>query len=162
MKPISSRPAEACDRNVPGHWEGDLLIGQKMTAAIGTLVERTTRYVILVHLPYGYKAPQLRDAVIAACAQIPPALRKTLTWDQGREMAMHHQIETATGTQIFSAIRTHPGNDPPTKTPTGCPVSTSPNTPTCHSIPPMTSKQSPKNSTSDHASSSVIAHPKRS
>jgi IS30 family transposase len=101
MKPISQRPAEACDRNVPGHWEGDLLIGQKMTAAIGTLVERATRYVILVHLPYGYKAPQLRDAVIAACAQIPPALRKTLTWDQGREMAMHQQIETATGTQIF-------------------------------------------------------------
>jgi transposase, IS30 family len=72
-----------------------------MTAAIGTLVERATRYVVLVHLPDGDKAPQLRDAVIAACAQIPLALRKTLTWDQGREMAMHQQIETATGTQIF-------------------------------------------------------------
>ncbi|MCA1836196.1 MAG: IS30 family transposase [Actinobacteria bacterium] len=119
MKPISSRPAQACDRSVPGHWEGDLLIGQKMTAAIGTLVERSTRYVLLVHLPYGYQAPQLADAVIAACAQIPPALPKTLTWDQGREMAMHQQIETRPEPRSFAAIRTHPGNDPPTKTPTG-------------------------------------------
>ena len=67
----------------PATGKGGLLIGQKMTAAIGTLVERTTRYVILVHLPYGYKAPQLRDAMIAACAQIPPSLRKTLTESPG-------------------------------------------------------------------------------
>jgi IS30 family transposase len=62
-----------------------LIIGKKMTAAIATLVERTSRYLILVHLPAGYKAPQLRDALIEQFGQIPPAMRKTLTWDQGRE-----------------------------------------------------------------------------
>jgi IS30 family transposase len=101
MRLIDQRPLEVLDRSRPGHWEGDLLIGQKMTAAIGTLVERTSRYVLLVHLPNGYKAPQVRDALIDHCAQIPPPLRKTLTWDQGREMAMHEQIEQATGLRIF-------------------------------------------------------------
>jgi len=72
-----------------------------MTAAIATLVERTSRYPILVHLPAGYTAPQLRDALIEQFGQIPPAMRKMLTWDQGREMARHEQIETATGLEIF-------------------------------------------------------------
>ena len=72
-----------------------------MTAAIGTLVERTSRYVMLVHLPAGYKAPQMRDALVAASARLPPSLRKTLTWDQGREMAMHEQTEAATGWRIY-------------------------------------------------------------
>ena len=81
--------------------EGDLIIGKKMTAAIATLVERTSRYLILVHLPAGYKAPQLRDALIEQFGQIPPAMRKTLTWDQGREMARHAQTEAAIGTMIY-------------------------------------------------------------
>lgn len=101
MRLIQHRPAEVRDRTIPGHWEGDLLVGAKMTAAIGTLVERGSRYVLLVHLPAGYKAPQMRDALIAASTHIPPALRKTLTWDQGREMAMHEQTEAATGWRIY-------------------------------------------------------------
>jgi IS30 family transposase len=101
MKLLDQRPLEVRDRAVPGHWEGDLIIGRQMGSAIGTLVERTTRYLVLIHLPHGYKAPQLRDAMIDHCAQIPPALRKTLTWDQGREMALHEQIEAGTGLEIF-------------------------------------------------------------
>ncbi len=101
MRLIRHRPAEVRDRTIAGHWEGDLVVGAKMTAAIGTLVERTSRYVMLVHLPAGYKAPQMRDALVAASARLPPSLRKTLTWDQGREMAMHEQTEAATGWRIY-------------------------------------------------------------
>jgi transposase, IS30 family len=101
MRPIAQRPATVLNRQEPGHWEGDLIIGKKMTAAIATLVERTSRYLILVHLPAGYKAPQLRDALIEQFGQIPPAMRKTLTWDQGREMARHAQTEAAIGTMIY-------------------------------------------------------------
>jgi IS30 family transposase len=105
MRLLAQRPAEVTERRVPGHWEGDLIIGKYGPAsgpsAIGTLVERTSRYLVLVHLPHGYKAPQMREALIAACASIPPAVRKTLTWDQGREMAMHEQTEAATGWRIF-------------------------------------------------------------
>jgi IS30 family transposase len=101
MRPIARRPAHVLDRVEPGHWEGDLVIGKKMTAAIGTLVERTSRFVILIHLPCGYKAPQLRDALIEQYTHIPAALRRTLTWDQGREMARHEETEAATGTTIY-------------------------------------------------------------
>jgi IS30 family transposase len=101
VRPIAQRPGTVLNRQEPGHWEGDLIIGKKMTAAIATLVERTSRYLILVHLPAGYKAPQLRDALIKQFGQIPPAMRKTLTWDQGREMARHAQTEAAIGTMIY-------------------------------------------------------------
>jgi IS30 family transposase len=95
------RLASVLDRIERGRSEGDLIIGKKMTGAIGTLVERTSRYLILIHLPFGYKAPQLRDALIEQYGLIPPALRKTLTWDQGREMAAHEQAEAALGTKIY-------------------------------------------------------------
>ncbi len=101
MRRLALRPASVLDRVEPGHWEGDLIIGKKMTAAIATLVERTSRYLILVHLPCGYKAPQLRDALIEQYGLIAPELRKTLTWDQGREMAAHEQTEAALGTKIY-------------------------------------------------------------
>jgi IS30 family transposase len=105
MKLLDQRPAEVTERWVPGHWEGDLIIGQYGSAAgpsaIATLVERVTRYLVLVHLPDGYKAPQLRDALIAQTRIIPPAWRKTLTWDQGREMSMHEQTAAATGFGIY-------------------------------------------------------------
>jgi IS30 family transposase len=81
------------------------LIDKKMTAAVGTLVERTSRYLILIHLRDGYKAPQLRDALIEQYGRIPLAMRKTLAWDQGREMARHEQTETATGTRIYFCDR---------------------------------------------------------
>jgi len=83
---ISDRPAEADDRAVPGHWEGDLIIGKRNLAAIGTLVERTTGYTMLMHLPDGYKAEQVRDALAAKIQTLPAHLRASLTWDQGPEM----------------------------------------------------------------------------
>jgi IS30 family transposase len=101
MALLAQRPIEVNDRATPGHWEGDLIIGQGQGSAIGTLVERNTRYVMLIHLPQGWKAPQLRDAFIAQTADIPHRLRKTVTWDQGREMALHKDISAATGFQIY-------------------------------------------------------------
>ncbi|MCU1681075.1 MAG: Transposase for insertion sequence element [Amycolatopsis sp.] len=85
MKLFDRRPAEVAERRIPGHWEGDLIIGRYLGSAIATLVERVTKYVVLIHLPSGYKAPQLRDAMITQTSVIPASMRKTLTWDQGRE-----------------------------------------------------------------------------
>ena len=93
---ISERPAEVEDRAVPGHWEGDLITGRENESAIGTLVERTTGFVILLHLPGRHGAPQVQDAMIAAMRTLPEQLRKTVTWDQGIEMANHAQITVAT------------------------------------------------------------------
>ena len=101
MRLLDQRPAEVTQRQTPGNWEGDLIIGAKMGSAIGTLVERVTRFVVLIHLPCGYKAPQLRDALIAQTAHLPAVMRQTLTWDQGREMALHAQTSVATGFEIF-------------------------------------------------------------
>jgi IS30 family transposase len=101
MRPLDQRPAEVTERRTIGHWEGDLIIGANMHSAIGTLVERVSRYVVLVHLPDGYTAPQMRDILTARLLELPAAVRQTLTWDQGRELTLHEQIETATGTRIF-------------------------------------------------------------
>jgi transposase, IS30 family len=103
LRPLSQRPATAEDRTEPGHWEGDLIIGRGQRSAIATLVERTSRYVLLVALPHGHKAPLLRDALIATLNAVPPSLRRTLTWDRGREMFWHEQITAAIGTDIFFA-----------------------------------------------------------
>jgi IS30 family transposase len=83
---ISERPGEAADRAVPGHWEGDLIIGKANASAIGTLIERTSGYTMLVHLPNGYKPEQVRDALTEKIKALPEVLRASLTWDQGVEM----------------------------------------------------------------------------
>jgi IS30 family transposase len=101
MVNISERPAEAQDRAVPGHWEGDLIAGAGNKTAIGTLVERTTGFVILVHLPQGHSALAVQHAITAAMTDLPQLMRKTLTWDQGREMANHAQIAAATDLEIY-------------------------------------------------------------
>jgi IS30 family transposase len=101
MVNISERPAEADDRAVPGHWEGDLIIGKSGRSAIGTLVERTTRFCLLLHLPHGQNAAAVRDAMIPAIQSLPEQLRRSLTWDQGREMMNHTQISAATDIDIY-------------------------------------------------------------
>lgn len=101
MVMISDRPDEVQDRGVPGHWEGDLIIGKDHQSAIGTLVERTTRYVMLLHLPDGYQAHQVRDAMTATIGALPDHLWKSITWDQGKEMAQHAQFSIDTGIGVF-------------------------------------------------------------
>jgi IS30 family transposase len=98
---ISERPAEAEDRAVPGHWEGDLIIGTPPSSAIGTLVERRTRFVMLLHLPGGHGADAVAGAMTQAMAGLPAALRRSLTWDQGSEMAAHAKITLATDLDIY-------------------------------------------------------------
>jgi len=116
---ISARPAEVEDRAVPGHWEGDLIIGLNRSA-IGTLVERTTRFTMLLHLPRmvgygieprihngpalaGYGAEAVRDAIAATITTLPDQLRRSLTWDRGKEMAQYAQLKIDTGVQVFFA-----------------------------------------------------------
>jgi len=98
---ISDRPAEVADRAVPGHWEGDLITGELNKTAIGTLVERSTRYTMLLHLPNGHDAESVRDALIATMRTLPEHLRGSLTWDQGAEMARHKQFSMATDMAVY-------------------------------------------------------------
>ncbi len=101
MVMISERPAEVEDRAVPGHWEGDLIIGKNGKSAIGTLVERSTRYVMLLHLPHGKNAAEVRDAMTATIQTLPATLRRTLTWDQGIEMTEHVKFSIDTGVDVY-------------------------------------------------------------
>ena len=101
MVMISDRPPEANDRAVPGHWEGDLLIGADCRSAVGTLVERTSRYVMLLHLPHGRGADGVDQAMRQAISTLPDQLRRSITWDQGKEMAHHARFAIATGIQVY-------------------------------------------------------------
>jgi IS30 family transposase len=101
MVMISERPPQVADRAVPGHWEGDLLIGAANQSAIGTLVERTTRFVMLLHLPDGYGAPEVSRAMASKIRTLPEALRRSITWDQGKEMADHVSFRIKTGVDVY-------------------------------------------------------------
>jgi transposase, IS30 family len=99
---ISERPAEAADRAVPGHWEGDLILGKNNRTAIGTLVERSTRFCMLLHLPGGPgDAVAVRDAIVATIGTLPAFLRRSLTWDQGIEMRRHKEITVAADLPVY-------------------------------------------------------------
>lgn len=98
---ISDRPPEVADRAVPGHWEGDLIIGKGGRSAIGTLVERSSRYVVLLHLPHGRAAEDVRAALTRQISKLPSELRRTLTWDQGKEMADHVRFSTDTNMEVY-------------------------------------------------------------
>ena len=100
MVSIDERP-DIADRSVAGHWEGDLIVGAGNRSAIGTLVERTSRYTILLHLAGNRSADAVKAAVIAAFADLPVHLRRSLTWDQGNEMALHAEITRTLGLPIY-------------------------------------------------------------
>lgn len=107
MLSIEERPAEVADRSVPGHWEGDLILGKYKHSALGTLVERTTRYTILVPLGEHKDATSVREAYAEAFKSLPAELKKSLTYDQGKEMSEHEQFTIDTGIQVYFA---HPGS----------------------------------------------------
>lgn len=98
---ISQRPPEVEDRAVPGHWEGDLIMGAANKSAVGTLVERSTRYVMLFELPDGHNAEAVRQAMTTTIKTLPAALFKTLTWDRGTEMARHREFTIDTGIDVY-------------------------------------------------------------
>ncbi|NUV78325.1 IS30 family transposase [Streptomyces albidoflavus] len=100
MVSITARPAEVEDRKVPGHWEGDLVMGTR-PSAVATLVERTSRYTTVVALPDGIKAEQVTPHLTRSLLGIPTQLRRTLTWDRGREIAEHQAITAETGMPIY-------------------------------------------------------------
>ncbi|MGY0388439.1 IS30 family transposase [Nocardioides sp. WG-D5] len=100
---ISQRPAEVADRAVPGHWEGDLILGSGNGSAIGTLVERTTRFVILLHLPGRHDAETVAEAMIREMGTLPDHLRRSITWDRGLELARYQHIQVELGTTIYFA-----------------------------------------------------------
>lgn len=102
--PIGQRPPEAEGRLVPGHHEGDLIMGSKASnSAVGTIVERTTGYLTLLHLPHGYDAGSVADAITSRMSELPAWFARTLTWDRGRELAQHKRITDATGINIYFA-----------------------------------------------------------
>src|SRR5213078_1405074 len=160
---ISERPAEADDRAVPGHWEGDLILGLN-SSAIGTLVERTTRFAMLLHLPRmqghgdqprvkngpaltGHGAEAVRDAIAASITTLPEQLRRSLAWDQGAEMAQHAQLRIDTSLQVYFCDPQSPWQRGTSETPTGCCASTSRAEPTSRDTALMTSMPSPPPST---------------
>ena len=101
MVMISERPPEIEDRAVPGHWEGDLITGSRNKSAIGTLVERATRFTILLHLPDGHDAGQVQQAIVRKMRNLPRLLRNSLTWDQGSELALHKQIGASLDMRVY-------------------------------------------------------------
>jgi IS30 family transposase len=171
---IHQRPAEVADRVVPGRKEGDLLIGLERSA-IGTVVERTTRFTTLVHLPReqgyrhketikngpalaGYGALTMKNALATTMSTLPEQLVRSLTWDRGKEMSAHAQFRVETGIPVFFADPQSPWQRGTNENTVGCYASTSPRAPTCPSTTPGTCTRSRPSSTTDPARSSSGPH----
>ena len=135
MVNISERPAEADDRAVPGFWEGDLIIGKGGKSQIATLVERTSRFTMLVRIPYDRCADRVAALLARKMETLPEFLRNSVTWDQGKEMARHADFTVRTGSLSIFATRTHRGSAAPTRTPTDSSGSISRKAPTCPCTP---------------------------
>jgi IS30 family transposase len=134
---IDRRPAVVEARARLGDWEADLITGRINRSAIGTLVDRASRCVELIHLPGGRSSQELREALTLAVFKLPPEARRTLTWDEGSEMACHDQIAHLFSDGVFFApTPADPGNVHRTRTPTDCCTSTSPSGPTCRCTAP--------------------------
>ncbi len=112
MTMLDQRPAEAADRSECGHWEGDLITGASNRSAIGTLVDRASRFTLLHHLPGRHTAEAVRDALIAALPALPPQLRRSLTWDQGKEMALHAEVTAVLGMPVYFCDKASPWQRP--------------------------------------------------
>jgi IS30 family transposase len=132
---ISERPAEVEDRAVPGHWEGGLILGRGGKSQVATIVERTTRFTLLVPLPTDRKAHTVRDAFASKIVEVPVYLRRSLTWDQGKEMAAHADFKVATDIDMHFCDPHSPWSTAPTRTRTGCSGNTCPAGPTSLSSP---------------------------
>lgn len=109
---IDRRPVEATDRAEPGHWKGDLSTGAGNRSAVGTVVERSSRFTVLLHLPGRHTAEAVRDALVAAMSPLPEQLRRSLTWDQGSEMARHAEIAQILGMPVFFCEKASPWQRP--------------------------------------------------
>jgi IS30 family transposase len=173
---ISERPAEVEDRAVPGHWEGDLILGINRSA-IGTLVERSSRFTMLLHLPpiEGHNTPRTRNgppitgagagavrhAIADTIGTLPEQLRRSLTWDQGIEMAQHANSGSTPICRSTSAIREALGSEARTRTPTGCCANISPEAPTSPATAPRSSPLSQRRSTGARERHSGGRHPLR-
>ena len=133
MTSIADRPAEVASRTVPGHWEGDLIKGARNGSAVGTLVERTTRLVILARME-GTDAGSARVGFTKKLRHVPAPLRKTLTYDRGKEMAEHERLASGSRSRSSLPIRRAPGNAGPMRTPMACCASTCPRVRICRGI----------------------------
>ena len=160
MVNIVERDEEVEDRRVPGHWEGDLIAGTKNRSAIGTLVERTTGYTLLLHLPDGHGAEPVTAAITEAMAGLPARLRRTLTWDQGKELSGHKDIADATGLEGSLCDPHSPWQRATNENTNGLRVwVTSPKAPTSRYTARKTSPGSRTVSTTDPANDSISLSP---